>query len=221
MQLSQQYQPTSLAEVIGQPIIVGRLRTFLAEPFPCWMAFVGPTGVGKTTCMRILAESVADPWFGVHRISGASLDLSAVEHYFGSDSPFRFRTPANHLHVLTIEELEVVPDKTRIALKDAWDVCRERNWRVVVLATSNDMSRLEPALRDRFGEPFVFDGGAQFAKAFCQWMRTVVWPLESEGPIPADHMLWGLDLERGTFSARRAMDACQAELLKRKAQVVA
>ncbi len=217
MNLTSAYAPTSLNEVIGQPAIVQRLKAFLTEPYPQWMAFVGPTGVGKTTCGRIVGDALADPWFGIHRVSGAALDLNMVKDLFGNDSPFRFKTAPNHLHCVHIEELEQVPNKATIALKDAWDVCRDRNWRVVVIATSNGMSGMEEALVDRFGSPFEFDNGPEFATAFCKWMKTV-WSLESREPIPSDYTLWGFGRD-ASFSARRALDVMESRLLGGKVPV--
>ena len=215
MNLTQSFAPTNLDEVVGQPAIVQRLKAFLIEPYPTWMAFVGDTGTGKTTCARIVGDALADPWFGVHRISGAALDLNAIKDLFGSDSPFRFKTAPNRFPVLHIEELERVPDKATIALKDAWDTCRERNWRVVVLATSNNLAGLEDALRHRFGAPYEFSSGPEFAIAFCGWMKTV-WLMEGSGSMPDGWQVWGFDCMTGKFSARLALDCMEAHLLDRK-----
>jgi hypothetical protein len=218
MRLVDKYAPDTLDVVVGQPDIVRRLKSFMVEPYPTWMAFVGNTGTGKTTCATVVGEALADPWFGVHRVSGASLDLNAVESYFGSSSPFRFATPANHFHVLRIEELELLPAKAQIAMKDAWDVCRERHWRVIVMATSNTLQGLEPALRDRFGDPYKFSSGPEFAKEYSEWLETV-WMLEAGGPMPAGWQRWGFGNET-QFSARRALDAMEAYLLHRKGVAV-
>ena len=101
-----------------------------------------------------------------------------------------------------------------IALKDAWDICREQDWRVIVMATSNGMDKMEEALVDRFGDPFVFDNGTEFATAFGKWMKTI-WLLESRDPIPGDYLCWGFGREIN-FSARRALDAMESHLLKAK-----
>jgi AAA+ superfamily predicted ATPase len=211
MNLTQAYAPTQLEDVIGQPDVVKRLQAFMIEPFPCWMALVGSTGTGKTTCATIVGDAIADPWFGVHRISGAFLNLDAVKELFGNDSRFRYTTAPNHFHVVRIEELELVPDKATVALKDAWDICRERNWRVIIIATSNNLGRLEDALRHRFGDPYQFLDGPEFAIAFNEWMKTI-WRLEGSGPMPDGWQMWGFDDTTGKFSARLALDRMESSL---------
>jgi hypothetical protein len=186
------------------------------------MALVGPTGTGKTATSNILADALADTnWFGgsVYRESGAKFDARKVDYYFGSESPFRYHVSSGKYHVLKLEELQRLPPVAQNAMKDAYDYQLERGWRAIVIATSNDMGALEPAVRDRFGDPLIFDGGAQFARAFCAWIRNVVWPLETTEPIPGDYFLWGLG-DDGVFSGRRAMDRMETELLHRKAVLV-
>ena len=133
--------------------------------------------------------------------------------------PFRFKTAPNRFPVLHIEELENVPEKATIELKNAWDVCRERNWRVVVLATSNSMAGLEDALRHRFGDPYEFSSDISFAVAFSNWTKTV-WAMEGGGELPEDWQAWGFDERTGKYSGRLALDRMESRLLSRKGVAV-
>jgi replication-associated recombination protein RarA len=48
MRLSQQFQPMTLDDVVGQPAIVRRLKRLVAAPYPCCLLFEGRGGVGKS-----------------------------------------------------------------------------------------------------------------------------------------------------------------------------
>ena len=41
MRLSQQYQPVTLDDVVGQPAIVRKLKRLVAAPCPCCLLFEG------------------------------------------------------------------------------------------------------------------------------------------------------------------------------------
>jgi replication-associated recombination protein RarA len=211
MRLAEAYRPTRLEEIVGQPHVVRPLSAFLAEPYPEAILLRGGTGVGKTSCARILADALVDPWFGEYKESGAKFDARKVDEYFGPGSPFKYKLPENRFFVLRIEEFERLPSVAENMMKDLLEEAIQR-WKLVVIATSNDTSRLETALLHRF-KVFDFDSGPKFAAAFRDWLG-VVWPIECGGPLPAESGLWGL-LGDGTFSARLALDEAQGWLMSR------
>lgn len=219
MKLSQLYAPTSLAEVVGQSHVVRSLSTFLEEPYPEAIMLRGGTGTGKTTVAKILSASLVDPWFGEHKESGAKFDARKVEDYFGGGSPFRLRLPENRFFVLRIEEFERLPPIAENMMKDLLEEAIQRDGsRLIVLATSNDTSKLETALLHRF-KVFDFDSGPDFAQAFHERL-SLVWTLETGEPLPAEAVCWGL-LEDGTFSARLALDEAHKRLMGQKVKVTA
>ena len=60
---TEKYRPQRLAEVVGQPNVVQRLQTLLERKALPHCLFVGPAGVGKTTCALALArELFGDAW---------------------------------------------------------------------------------------------------------------------------------------------------------------
>lgn len=64
MRLFEKYRPKSLDEVVGQDKAVATVRRIIdrgAGGRAVWLA--GPSGTGKTTLARIIAASVADPFF--------------------------------------------------------------------------------------------------------------------------------------------------------------
>jgi replication-associated recombination protein RarA len=209
MRLSEQYRPTRLAEIIGQPRVVRPLAAFIEEPYPAALLLRGGTGVGKTSCARILSDALADPWFGEYKESGAKFDARKVDEYFGPASPFKYRPAAGRYFVLRIEEFERLPSVAENMMKDLLEEAIER-WKLVVIATSNDTSRLETALLHRFAV-YDFDSGQAFYEAFRDWLAPVC-PLESGEPLPAETALWGL-VGDGTFSARLAMTEAEQYLM--------
>jgi hypothetical protein len=174
----------------------------------------GGTGTGKTSVATILSGALVDPWFGEHKESGAKFDARKVEEYFGSQSPFRFALPAGKFFVLRVEEFERMPAVAENMMKDLLEEAVNR-WRLIVLATSNDTSKLETALLHRFSQVFDFDSGPRFAAAFRERLF-LVWALETGEPPPASWPLWGLMVD-GTFSARLALDEAEQCLLARRA----
>ena len=142
---------------------------------------------------------------------GGEFDARKVEEYFGPNSPFRYKLPENKFFILRLEEFERLPAVAENMMKDLLEEAIQR-WKLVVIATSNDTSKLETALLHRF-KVFDFDSGERFAAAFRDWLA-VVWPIECGDPLPAESALWGL-IGDGTFSARLALDEAQGWLMSR------
>ena len=65
MRLYEKYRPTSLGDVLGQDKAVQCLRRMVEANGIAGRAFwiSGATGVGKTTIARIIAKTIADPFF--------------------------------------------------------------------------------------------------------------------------------------------------------------
>ncbi len=64
MTLAEQYRPTTLADVLGQPKAVRVVERIIARGVggrAFWIS--GTSGTGKTTLGRIIAGTIADPWF--------------------------------------------------------------------------------------------------------------------------------------------------------------
>ena len=81
--------------------------------------------------------------------------------------------------------------------------------RVIIIATSNDASRLEKALRHRF-RTYCFGGGPPFASA-CYDRLPKIWGGEAgDIPMPSDWQRWGWDGE--SFSMRLALDMLEEHL---------
>ncbi len=78
MRLYEKYRPTSLGDVLGQDRAVTRLRRMLDTGIggrAFWIS--GATGVGKTTIGRIIAKTIADPFFVAEYDSADDFDRAA------------------------------------------------------------------------------------------------------------------------------------------------
>lgn len=83
----------------------------------------------------------------------------------------------------------------------------QRRYRVVIIATSNDSSKLPKAIRDRF-QTFYFSAGDAFADAVNDrlpaiWRAEVV---DMEMPYGWDTFGWDKETGVLSFSARLAID---------------
>jgi hypothetical protein len=209
MRLYERYRPEYLKDILGQD--TAAIRKFVAAPYStCW-AIEGPTGTGKTTAASAVARELGaydDALFGgPFHLNGAEFDIDTAKRYFGAETPFRLRRRG--WHVLVIEELEWVSPQCQRYLKDTLERVANR-YNVVVIATSNDMTRLEKALRHRFRWAY-FDDGPEFAQA-CLDRLPVIWDTESGG-LPMPQIAWGIDEREGKgFSMRLALDQMENAL---------
>ena len=209
MRLSEKYIPTTLDEIVGQHAPIRRLKELVANPYPCCFLLEGLPGVGKTATANALAEDMGCcPWTGKFTVKAPRLGIEKIEELFGHALRMRPMS-GSRWHVLIIEELErCVSDAARTELK-----CQlsegEMPEHLIVVATSNDISKLEPALLERF-EKFSYSSGLAFAAECREWL-TEVWAKEclqrglGERDMPAGWMSWGVDRER--FSLRMALNS--------------
>jgi len=211
MRLSEKYIPATLDEIVGQPAVVSRLKQFVESPSPCCLLFVGEPGIGKTAAANALANDLGVcPWTGRHQIGAARLGVERIEKLF--DDTLRMRPMEGVWHVLIVEELErCVSDGARSELKTRLSE-GEMLPRLILVATSNDVSKLEPALLERFSQ-FAFGSGPAFHEA-CLPTLAAIWEQECaqrglDLPLPASWQRWGVQStptgER--FSMRRAINA--------------
>ena len=211
MRLSEKYQPTTLDEIVGQPAVINHMKVFAAKPYRRGILFEGRQGTGKSATAQALLEALGvNPLYGLEKFSAARLGIEEVERLFCQT--FRYRPMAGSpWNVLLIEEMELLPSANVVA--DLKNNLSEQNWpmdypRLIVLATSNNVIRIDPALLDRF-DPFPFSAGPTFADA-CGDRLQWIWEQEvGDGtPMPMEvaAMGWGGE----AYSMRRALAALGA-----------
>jgi DNA polymerase III delta prime subunit len=214
MRLSEKYVPTTLDQIVGQPAVVRRLKHLVENPEACCLLFEGEPGIGKTATANALANDLGCcPWSGRHMIGAARLGVERIEELW--EKRLRLRPmEGTPWHVLMVEELErCVSDGARSELK-----CRlgegELLPRLIVVATSNDTSKLEPALLERF-ERLVFSSGPDFHAECMAYLLPTIWGGECHArglgdlPLPGSWTMWGVEesMGRQRFSLRRAINA--------------
>ena len=78
MQLCEQYRPRQWSEVLGQEKIIAKLDHLRARGLPGRAYFLaGPSGAGKTTIARLIADEVADEWC-THEIDATDLSAARI-----------------------------------------------------------------------------------------------------------------------------------------------
>jgi len=221
MRLYEKWRPRNLTDILGQPA-VRSLEQFACEPYPSVLILEGDSGTGKTCAAMILADMLGDSgWFGstIYKLNGADLNVETARRFFdpppSGDSPFRYQVAADKFHVLRIEELEWVSPQCQRYLKEAIEEA-QRRWRVIVVATSNDASRLEKALRHRF-KPYSFSAGPVFSDAINEWLPTV-WVGEVGANVELPYCWETFGWEDDHFSARLALDRLEAHVLQARSE---
>ena len=211
--LSERYRPRGLDEIVGQPPVYF-LRRLAARPHrSCWLV-EGPPGTGKSAAAHVVAEELGCTAMSKHTIAGNKLNVELAETVFGSMARFVPMDGAR-FHVVIIEEFErCVSPEVRAYLKTALDTGVEPPDglppRCIVIATSNDVAKIEPALLERF-RVLNFSAGPCFAEA-CQERLGAIWEAEALGrDLPPSWLAWGWQ-EAGNslrFSMRVALRAME------------
>ena len=75
-------RPSSLDEVVGQQTVVKLIRTFLEKDYIPSMIFYGPSGTGKTTLARIIAEHSNAK---IYHFSGVKDSVTAIKKQLAQD----------------------------------------------------------------------------------------------------------------------------------------
>lgn len=210
--LSEKYRPQRIRDIVGQDLTI--LQEFVASPYPsCW-AFVGKRGCGKTTAaFALMFELGATSGFpGVDYVRAADLGLTkAVD----PAQVVRFTNcnmccpKRDHIHGVILEDASKLSTECQDILKVGLEC--QLGERAVVVATSNDLSGLDPALVDRF-TVIEFQSGPAFA-AECNERIKDIAAKEGIVSLPVDYQRWGTD-GNCAFSMRRALDRLQTYILR-------
>jgi len=206
MNLIEKYRPRTLSAIVGQPQLYS-LMALVARPYrSCWL-LEGDPGTGKTATAHAFAEDLGCGLFSKHPVKASDLNKETAEQLFGRTLRC-YPMDCAPMHVVILEEFErCVSADVKAYLKVALDTGIDPDdgglpQRCIVLATSNDSSKIESALRQRF-KKVPFSSGPDFAVA-CQERLAEIW--EAEGPggdLPVGWMDWGW--EDTQFSMRVAM----------------
>lgn len=79
MQLVERYRPSTWDEVVGQSATVNRVKQLAARGLAgraYWLS--GPSGAGKTTIARLIAQDVASEW-DVEEVDGTTLTVASLK----------------------------------------------------------------------------------------------------------------------------------------------
>ncbi len=211
MRLADRLRPQTLADVIGQPV-TRHLGAWLAQPDSRCFLFEGGPGCGKTSAALAMAGDLGsvDECSGLYVVACSEFSIDVARGLFEGNERHAATMRQRHIegrgwNVLVLEELEWLSPQTVRYLKVALDDTK-RPPRAVVIATSNDASALDKALRQRF-DVYRFGSGRSFADG-CVEKLAEVWRDETgQDSLPTGWTSWGWDGEE--FSLRLALQSLE------------
>ena len=201
MRLTELYRPKTLAEIVGQPCVKRHLMPLVRNPkASCWLL---AGAAGKTTAAHCVAHDLGvDSFYDFHELPACDLTVDTARSLFTGTLRYR---PIKGWKVLLVEELDrVASDAVLQLLKYNLEPLRLPS-RLIVLATSNDVSNLDAAFLQRW-QVCEFTSGHDFAGGVRARIQKL-WPSLSGAAMPPDARNWGRDGDG--WSMRVALDECE------------
>ncbi len=179
----QVYEPTTLAEVLGQAKAVELMSGFVRQPCPRPVLLHGPTGCGKTCSAKAMAHDLgADPFWGIKQVASGRLDLEKCDEIMRE---MRLVPMASAWRVIIIDEADTMTLRAKQILL-SW--LEEIGSHTVLILTTNNPDAFTRRERSRFLEIEFVDSGDD-ALAGAQALADSIWRAETggeDGPDLAD-----------------------------------
>lgn len=207
MRLTEKHRPKRLADVVGQRP-TRMLQAFADDPYACSFLFQGAPGIGKTSVSLALANELGcDEGGDLDVICASELNVDSVREMTRS---FTYRPMFGKWKIWLIEELETLHPQAQTLLKVGLENLPEF---VIVLATSNDTTKLSPALLQRF-VVLLFESRDTFAESGNKRLAAIAATEYPGVQLPPGWEAWGREQSAdGRFSLRVGLDKLQAWMM--------
>jgi replication factor C small subunit len=140
----EKYRPTKLEDVVADPKMVEKFQSFLENPkdtFP-HLLFAGTPGLGKTTCAKILANSITEDIYYVNASEERGIDKSReIADFCG-----RMTFDESQLKIVILDEFDNMTNDAQLSLKNTMEENAE--WARFIL-TCNHISKVDRAIESR------------------------------------------------------------------------
>jgi DNA polymerase III subunit gamma/tau len=209
MALPSKYAPKDFSEVLGQPMVIRRLRAFVRNPYPCALLFQGNSGIGKSVTAKLLASALGcrPEWGelgGVFHIPSGEQSAETVRECL-LNLCYRPFYSERCWRVLIVEEADRISKSAEAVWLSALEDLPNQS---VVIFTTNYPDDISDRLRDRC-LAFGFESSAAKLRPWLKVLASRVWTQEGMTGEPAGLDFIGMG-EDDTVSFRLALQQLAA-----------